>query len=45
VSVEKVRSETGFELDCDGAVETLPPSAVELEALRDCVDPERIFLR
>jgi len=44
-SIEKVRSETGFELDCDDAVETLPPSAVELEALRDSVDPERIFLR
>ncbi len=42
---EAVASETGFPLDIRQAIETAPPSAVELRILRDVVDPERIFLK
>ena len=42
---QAVLGDTGFPVDADGAVETIPPSPEELRILREKVDPERIFLR
>lgn len=42
---QAVVDDTGFALDATHAVETLSPSATELQALREVVDPERVFLR
>ena len=42
---QAVLDDTGFSVDADGAVETIPPSPEELRILREKVDPERIFLR
>lgn len=39
VSVAEVQASTGFELDVSEAVESEPPSELELETLRELVDP------
>ncbi|GAA1845269.1 CoA-transferase subunit beta [Pseudonocardia ailaonensis] len=44
VSVERVREETGFDLDCAAALPTPDPTADELAVLREQVDPQG-FLR
>jgi glutaconate CoA-transferase subunit B len=45
LSPGKVQTETEFKLDVAEAFETRPPTADELEILRNVVDPEGIFLR
>lgn len=44
VTVQKIRDNTGFELDVSRAVEAEPPSAEELRILREEVDPQRLIL-
>jgi glutaconate CoA-transferase subunit B len=45
VAAYEVAEETGFPLDREDAIETVPPNAEELRILREVVDPQRIFLR
>lgn len=45
INAQQVQAETGFALDLSEALETLPPSAEELDILRRKIDPERIFLK
>lgn len=45
LSPSAVAAETEFALEVGEAVETRPPSEVELQILRDAVDPERVFLK
>lgn len=44
LSPEAVAQQTGFFLDIEGAAETPAPTEAELKALREQVDPERVFL-
>ena len=45
LTAEDVQGDTGFHLDIEGATMTAAPKDDELRILRECVDPERIFLR
>lgn len=45
LSAEKVAAETGFPLEIGDASETPAPTPAELRALREVVDPERVFLK
>ncbi len=44
ISVDKIKENTGFDLDGSKAVEAKPPSASELRILREEVDPQRLML-
>lgn len=45
VTPEKVKENTGFDIDTSQATKTVPPTEEELRILREEVDPEGIFLR
>lgn len=44
VSIKDVLQHTGFELDVSRAVTTVPPSAKELQILRNVCDPQKLIL-
>ena len=44
VTPEKVKENTGFDLDISRAVQTEPPTVEEIKILRERVDPEGIFI-
>jgi glutaconate CoA-transferase subunit B len=44
VTVQDVADNTGFDMDLSRAAEAAPPSADELKALREEVDPQRLIL-
>ncbi|CAO0819692.1 Glutaconate CoA-transferase subunit B [Desulfarculales bacterium] len=44
VSLERIAQSTGFVMDLSRAVEAAPPSAQELQTLRQDVDPDRLIL-
>lgn len=41
---QTIHAHTGFPLDIGAAVETAPPTAIELDLLRRVVDPDRVFI-
>jgi len=45
ISVQEILSNTEFDLNTSGALETEPPTVEELDLLRNKIDPEGLFLR